>query len=196
MHTLTPAVIAMKTKRMEHNTTHTKANNFSHTLIQKLNSHIQHNLNAPNWNINTIHNSKNWMTFTYYSPVIQKITSLFKHTKVNITVCNSNTIYNLIKPKIHSTIDQYTNSGVYELICATCKPFYVGQTSQSFKQRYCEHMRYIKRNDPQLVYALHILNNTHEYEPTDNIISLLKQVNRDPLMNSFEQFYIIALSTK
>jgi len=70
------------------------------------------------------------MTFTYYSPIIQKITSLFKHTKVNITVCSSNTIYNLIKPKIHSTIDKYTNSGFNELICAACKLFYVGQTSK------------------------------------------------------------------
>jgi hypothetical protein len=173
-----------------------KANNFSHTLIQKLNSHIQHNLNAPNWNISTICNTKPWMTFTYYSPVIWKITNLFKHAKLNITLCCSlNTISYLIKPKIHSTIDKYTNSGVYELICAICKLFYVGQTSQSFKQRYCEHMRYTKQNDPQLVYGLHIVNNTHEYGPAGNIMSLFKQVNRGPLMNSFEQLYIITLST-
>jgi hypothetical protein len=157
-----------------------KANNFSHTLIQNLNSYIQHNLNAPNWNISTIHNSKPWMTFTYYNPIIQKITNLFKHTKVNITVCSSNTIYNLIKPKIHSTIDKYTNSGFYELICAAWKLFYVGQTSQSFKQWYREHMRYITQNAPQLICALHIVNNIHEYGPTDNIMSLFKQVNRGP----------------
>ena len=118
------------------------------------------------------------------------------HTKVNITVCSSNTIYNLIKPKIHSAIDKYTNSGVHELMCATYKLFYFGQTSQSFKQWYCEHIRYIKQNDPQSGNALHILNNTREYGPTDNIMSLFKQVNRGPLMNSFEQFYIISLSTK
>lgn len=56
-------------------------------------------------------------------------------------------------------------------------------------------MRYIKQNDPQSVYVLHILNNTHEYEPTNNIMSLFKQVNRGPLMNSFEDLYITALST-
>jgi hypothetical protein len=95
-------------------------NNFSHTIIQKLNSYIQHNLNAPNQNSSTIHNSKPCISFTYYSPVIQKITNLCKDTKVNITICSMNTIYNLIQPKIHSTIDKYTNSEVYELICATC----------------------------------------------------------------------------
>jgi hypothetical protein len=57
-------------------------------------------------------------------------------------------------------------------------------------------MGYIKQNYPQLVYALHILNNTHEYGITDNIMSLLKQVNRGPLTNSFEQFYIITLLTQ
>ena len=56
-------------------------------------------------------------------------------------------------------------------------------------------MRYIKQNAPQLVYALHITH-IHEYGPTDNIMSLFKQVNRGPLMNSFEQFYVIVLSTK
>jgi len=57
-------------------------------------------------------------------------------------------------------------------------------------------MRYIKQNDPQSVYVLHILNNTQEYERTNNIMSLFKQVNRGPLMNSFEDLYITALSTK
>jgi len=57
-------------------------------------------------------------------------------------------------------------------------------------------MRYIKQNDPQSVYVLHILNNTHEYEPTSNIMSLFKQVNKGSLMNSFEHLYIIAQSTK
>jgi hypothetical protein len=41
-------------------------------------------------------------------------------------------------------------------------------------------MRYIKWNDPQLAYTLHILNNTHKYEPIDNIVT------KCPLMISFE----------
>lgn len=38
--------------------------------------------------------------------------------------------------------------------------------------------------------ALYILNNKHEYGPINNIMFLLKQVNKDPLLHSFEQFYI------
>jgi hypothetical protein len=40
-----------------------------------------------------------------------------------------------------------------------------------------------------LAYALHVLNNAHEYGSINNIMSLLKQVNKDPLINSFKQFY-------
>ena len=39
---------------------------------------------------------------------------------------------------------------------------YIGQRSRSLKQRYQEHMKYTKHNDPQSAYALHILNNKSE----------------------------------
>ena len=43
----------------------------------------------------------------------------------------------------------------------------MGQTSRNLKQRYKEHIRYIKNNNPQSAYALHILNNQHEYGPIE-----------------------------
>ena len=33
----------------------------------------------------------------------------------------------------------------------------------NLKQRYQEHVRYIRNNDPQSAFAQHILNNQHEY---------------------------------
>ena len=50
--------------------------------------------------------------------------------------------------------------------------------------------RHIKHNDPQLAYTLRILKNVHQYGSINNITSLLKQVNKVPLINSLEQFYI------
>lgn len=50
--------------------------------------------------------------------------------------------------------------------------------------------RYTKHNDPQSAYDLRILKNIHQYGPINNIMSLLKQVNKRPQMNSCEQFYI------
>jgi hypothetical protein len=46
-----------------------------------------------------------------------------------------------------------------------------------------------ENNKPQLAYALHVLNNGHEYGSITNIMSLLKQVNKGPLINSFKHFY-------
>ena len=37
---------------------------------------------------------KKWITFTYRSPLIRKITNLFKQTNLNITFKSTNTIYN------------------------------------------------------------------------------------------------------
>ena len=48
------------------------------------------------------------------------------------------------------------NSGIYELTYAICNRSYVGQTNRTQKQRYQEHLRYIKQNDPQSAYSLHI----------------------------------------
>jgi hypothetical protein len=34
----------------------------------------------------------------------------------------------------------------------------------NLKQRYLDHTRYIRNNNPQSAYAAHILNNIHEYK--------------------------------
>ena len=60
--------------------------------------------------------------------------------------------------------DTYDNSGIYSLKCNACNLQYVGHTGRNFKARYLEHCRYIKSNDPKSAYALHVLNNEHEYE--------------------------------
>jgi hypothetical protein len=56
-------------------------------------------------------------------------------------------------------------SGIYKIKCNTCHRSYIGQIKRSLKLRYQEHIRYVKNNNPQSAYALHILNNRHEYGP-------------------------------
>jgi hypothetical protein len=60
----------------------------------------------------------------------------------------------------------------------------------SLKQRYHEHIRHVKQNDPQSAYALNVLNNKHEYGSINNIISSLKQVNKGTLLMPLKQFII------
>jgi hypothetical protein len=66
----------------------------------------------------------------------------------------------------------------------------VGQTGRNLKQRYKEHIRYIWNNDPQSAYATHIINNLHEFRDINDNMSILKQTNKGPYMNTLEQFYI------
>jgi hypothetical protein len=67
---------------------------------------------------------------------------------------------------------------------------YVGQTNRCLKQRYKEHIRYIKNNETQSAYASHILNNRHEYGPIHNTMTLLKHIDKTTLLLPYEQLYI------
>jgi len=74
-----------------------------------------------------------------------------------------------------------------------CKLAYVGQTSRSLKIQFQGHIRYIRSNNPQLAFALHILQNQHEYGHTNNIMTLLKPLSSPNTLIPYEQYYIQAL---
>jgi len=133
-----------------------------------------------------------WATYTYTSPQIRKITNIFKHTNIRIAFKRSNTISVLSKPTHKTThpTTPYDKSGIYALTCMTCNKAYVGQTSRSLKQRYKEHTFYIKSNNPQSAYALHILNSQHEYGPIDKTMALLKPLKNTPLLTPYEHFFM------
>jgi len=99
--------------------------------------------------------TKKWVTFSYHSPLIRKITNLFKHTNLNIALHATNTIHQELADKINS-------SGIYELKCNTWSNSYVGLSGR-LATRHKEHTQYIRTSNPISAYALHILNNRHEY---------------------------------
>ena len=51
-------------------------------------------------------------------------------------------------------------------------------------------MRYIRTNNPLSAYALHILQNRHEYGTIADILQLLKTCRKDTRMNCWEVLYI------
>jgi hypothetical protein len=51
-------------------------------------------------------------------------------------------------------------------------------------------MRYIKVNNPQSAFALHILNNLHENGAISEIMTLLKHIKHKSLLNPCEQYFI------
>jgi len=112
-----------------------------------------------------------------------KITNLFKHTNLNAT----KTIHQQLTDKIIKT--STNSSGIYRLKCNTCKNSYVGQSGRSVATRHKEHTRYIRTNNPISAYALHILNNRHEYATAEETLGLLKPCNKGTKMKCLEALH-------
>jgi hypothetical protein len=70
--------------------------------------------------------TKKWVTFSYHSPLIRKISNLFKHNNLNIVLRATNTIHQQLADKIVKT--STNSSGLYKLKCNTCNNSYVGQS--------------------------------------------------------------------
>jgi len=67
---------------------------------------------------------------------------------------------------------------------------YIGQSGSSINTRYKEHIRYIRYNNPQSAYAMHILQNKHEYGPAKDTLQLLKVCPKGTRMSCWENFYM------
>jgi len=145
-------------KRKEWNTISRIAHNniFPINIIKELKNRIEQNKTHQKPKDN-----KKWATFTYYTPKIRKVTNLFKQTGVRIAFRSNNNIQQIIRHKENIRTEQYNRSGIYALTCKTCKQKYIGQTSRDLRQRYQEHMRYIRGNNPQSAFAQNILNHRH-----------------------------------
>ena len=130
-----------------------------------------------------------WTTFTFHSPKIRKITSLFKNTNIGIEFKTTITLHQLIKPIAPTRLQEHEKSGIYKITCKTCHKAYVGQTSRNLKSSFREHIRYIKNNYPRSAYALHTLNWRHEYGNINDTMTLLKKINTPTLLIPYEQMY-------
>ncbi len=187
-----PLPLIPNRKQVEWTTIQTiaKINGFSTTFMERLNQQIQHNHNNKDHTNNEQHTKKIRTTLTYYSPLVRKITNLFKHTNIQISFKTTNTVQHLTQPSTHQKPPVQEKIGIYKLTCNTSELTYIGQTSRSLQQKYNEHIRYIKHNDPQSVYALHILNNRHEYGKITDTMTLLKHITDQTMLLPYEQMFI------
>jgi hypothetical protein len=55
-----------------------------------------------------------------------------------------------------------------------------------------EHIRYIRKNNPASAYAMHILDNRHEFGPAERTLQLLKHCFKGTKMNIWESLHILA----
>jgi hypothetical protein len=95
---------------------------------------------------------KKWVAFTYFSPLIRRVTNLFKQTYLKVAFRAVNTIQQqLTEKQIHNS-----PSGIHKLKCNTRNRVYVGQSDRAIKK---EHTKYIRTNNSTSAYAAHILEN-------------------------------------
>jgi len=129
---------------------------------------------------------KKWTPFTYFSPMIRKITNTFKDTDIKIAYRATNTIFKQLTKKP----DRPNNpNGIYSIRCITCNKKYVGQSGRDIQIRYKEHINQIRNCNPQSAYANHIIQNKHEFGPAETTLKLLRQCNKGSHMNCWEQKY-------
>ena len=166
-----------------------KNNGYPINIIERLNSQIKNKFENPHTTPQTQQKTKKWAIFEYHYPIIQKVTNIFKGTDLHITYQVKNTTQRIFN-EYDSKPETYENGGIYSLKCNTFNLQYVGQTGRNLKARYLEHCRYIKSNDPKSAYALHILNNKHEYGTIYSTTTLIKTCKKGWRMNTLENFYI------
>jgi len=162
-------------------------NKFPIHHITKLRAQIQRE--TPRNTTNNRNNNK-WATFTYHSSKVRKITNLFKHTDIKIAFKSTNTLQQLTKPKTHNITQDHDKSGIYKLTGQACNRAYIGQTGRNLTLRYREHIRYIENNDPHSAYALHILQNIHEYGSLKDTMSLHKPIHKTSMLIPYQQLLI------
>jgi predicted GIY-YIG superfamily endonuclease len=123
-------------------------------------------------------------------PKNQENYQFFKHTDINIAFKSNNSIQRLTNTDTTNKTQKYKSSAIYALTCKTCKHKYIGQSSRDLKQRYQEHTQYIRNNNPQSAFALHIVDNKHEHGTIEEIMELIKPIRNTRRLIPFELFYI------
>jgi hypothetical protein len=66
----------------------------------------------------------------------------------------------------------------------------IGQTGQTFKTRYKEHIQAIRNNNGNSGYSKHILNMGHTYGSVSNTMKVLKMQRKGKHLITLERYYI------
>jgi hypothetical protein len=94
-----------------------KQNHYSENahISQKLNNKYVKQTRRPD----QINKKDKWAVFTYCGHETQKVTKIFKDTKLKIAYRTNNTLQ---KHLLHrkTKIDKYENSGIYKMKCMDC----------------------------------------------------------------------------
>jgi len=100
------------------------------------------------------YNNNIWITFTYHSPAIHKVTNIFRRTNLKIAFRPTNTIYQQLVYRYRDP----NASGIHQQKCNTCNNAYVGKSRRPITIRFKEHITYISNNNHTSPYATDTLD--------------------------------------
>jgi len=115
-----------------------------------------------------------------------KIINLFKRTNLKIAFWPTNSIYQQLSNKNKDP----NPTGIYQLKCSTCSRTYVGHSGRPITTRHREHLRYIRNNNSTSAYAMHILDNRHEFGLAGETLKLLKPCSKGSRMDCWASLFI------
>jgi hypothetical protein len=118
---------------MEHHPTNCYAHCSSLFNNHNFNIQITQEISLPPSHNNTLSNPEKWVNFTYYNPMIRKITDIFKSTNIQITFRTNNITHDIINTRTNNT-NTYMRCDIYQLQCHTCYHYYIGQTDRRLEQ--------------------------------------------------------------
>jgi hypothetical protein len=114
------------------------------------------------------------------------VTNLFKKANLRIALRATNTTYLQLTEKSA----QNNPSGIYKLKKTLAIKHTLDILERSITVRHKEHIRYVRTNNPISAYALHIMNNKHDYGTTEETLELLKSCHKGTRMNCWETVYM------
>ena len=129
--------------------------------------------------------NQKYKTLTYSGKLTNKVSKKLAGTVLKIAYRTNNKLSKYIKNNKTKSSKQ-NKSGVYKLTCGTCPKFYIGQTGRSFEKRIKEHKFGYIKNKTNSHYALHLANDSHNFNDNFKILHTENQSLRLNLLEILE----------
>jgi len=128
--------------------------------------------------------------------LIRKITNLFKHANLYIAFRATNMIPGTSTTHWQNSSDLHKFQRDIETQVWHLQQFICRTIRKVIETRHKEHTRYISTDNPISAYALHILNNRHQYGSAEETLELLKPCNKGTKINSWESFCMLPFTSE
>jgi hypothetical protein len=117
------------------------------------------------------------------------ISKIFRHTHLRVAFKTKNSLQPLLNAR-NKSVDNFQESGVYQLTCKNNGKKYTGQTGRNFEKGFKEHFHSFKYNNYKSKFAQHLLETGHEFGKIDDTMSILYYKKKVKHVDTMEKFYI------